>query len=202
MLAATAAAPGGRHRAEQSPEYAVLRDMRTPWSPHPGAPPKQDYKNARVGTCSLLVAVEPKAGQRTIKLTDHRPKIDFVDFVPSPARQRRRPQHLRRAQLRRSRLKGNVVLAAPPKEHIQRPHARPMDAWPPSEESLPKRLDRSAPQPGTPTKFLVGENRIHIRLQPPTRPDVDGQHETRLGTLENRRIQPAESKLPQELLAL
>jgi hypothetical protein len=59
----------------------LLRDTRTPLPPQPGAPAKQDYEYARAGTCNLFVAVEPKGGRRTIAVTDHRAKIDFVDFV-------------------------------------------------------------------------------------------------------------------------
>lgn len=59
----------------------LLRDTRTPLPPHPGASAKQDYEYVRSGTCNLFVAVEPKAGRRTIKVTDHRARIDFVAFV-------------------------------------------------------------------------------------------------------------------------
>ncbi|MDF2464863.1 MAG: putative transposase [Ramlibacter sp.] len=39
---------------------------------------KQDV---RKGTCNLFVAVEAKAGQRTVVATEHRGKVEFVDFV-------------------------------------------------------------------------------------------------------------------------
>jgi transposase len=35
----------------------------------------------RAGTCNLFVAVEPKGGRRTVMVTDHRAKTDFVAFV-------------------------------------------------------------------------------------------------------------------------
>ena len=47
----------------------------------PGAPAKHDYEYARAGTCNLFVAVEPKGGRRTVAVTDHRAKTDFVSFV-------------------------------------------------------------------------------------------------------------------------
>ena len=47
----------------------------------PGAPAKQDYEYVRQGTTNLFVAVEPKAGQRLVSVTDHRGKTDFVSFV-------------------------------------------------------------------------------------------------------------------------
>jgi hypothetical protein len=46
-----------------------------------GAPAKHDYEYTRNGTTNLFVAVEPKAGQRVVSVTEHRGKIDFVAFV-------------------------------------------------------------------------------------------------------------------------
>ncbi len=40
-----------------------------------------DYEYVRAGTCNLFVAVEPKGGRRTVMVTDHRAKTDFVVFV-------------------------------------------------------------------------------------------------------------------------
>ena len=45
------------------------------------APAKHDYEYRRNGTTNLFVAVEPKAGQRIISVTESRGKIDFVAFV-------------------------------------------------------------------------------------------------------------------------
>jgi hypothetical protein len=59
----------------------LLRDTRAALPVQPGAPAKQDYEYARAGTCNLFVAVEPKGGRRTVEVTDHRAKIDFVAFV-------------------------------------------------------------------------------------------------------------------------
>ena len=47
----------------------------------PGRPMRQDYEYVRNGTCNLFVAVEPKGGRRTVMVTDHRAKTDFVAFV-------------------------------------------------------------------------------------------------------------------------
>lgn len=47
----------------------------------PGMAIRQDYEYVRAGTCNLFVAVEPKGGQRTVLVTDHRAKPDFVAFV-------------------------------------------------------------------------------------------------------------------------
>ena len=44
-------------------------------------PAKHDYEYTRNGTTNLFVAVEPKAGQRIVSVTDHRGKVDFVEFI-------------------------------------------------------------------------------------------------------------------------
>ncbi len=45
------------------------------------SPAKQDYEYTRHGTTNLFVAVEPKAGQRIVSVTEHRGKADFVAFI-------------------------------------------------------------------------------------------------------------------------
>ena len=42
---------------------------------------KQDCEYKRNGTANLFVAVEPKAGQRIVSVTEQRTKVDFVAFV-------------------------------------------------------------------------------------------------------------------------
>jgi transposase len=59
----------------------LLKDSRVPLPIRPGTPTRQDYEYVRAGTCNLFVAVEPKGGRRTILVTDHRAKADFVAFV-------------------------------------------------------------------------------------------------------------------------
>ncbi|MGB5146743.1 MAG: IS630 family transposase [Porticoccaceae bacterium] len=59
----------------------LLRDSRMPLPIRPGTPVRQDYEYVRAGTCNLFVAVEPKGGRRTVMVTDHRAKTDFVAFV-------------------------------------------------------------------------------------------------------------------------
>jgi hypothetical protein len=54
---------------------------RAPLPMAPSAPTRQDYEYVRRGTTNLFVAVEPKAGQRVVSVTDHRGKTDFVGFV-------------------------------------------------------------------------------------------------------------------------
>lgn len=50
-----------------------------PMAPHAAA--KQDYEYVRHGTTNLFVAIEPKAGQRIVSVTQYRGKVDFVVFV-------------------------------------------------------------------------------------------------------------------------
>lgn len=59
----------------------LLKDSREPLPVKPGTPARLDYEYVRSGTCNLFVAVEPKGGQRTVQITDHRAKTDFVAFV-------------------------------------------------------------------------------------------------------------------------
>jgi len=59
----------------------LLRDTRPPVPGQPGAPAKFDYEYARAGTCNVFVAVEPKGGRRTVEVTEHRAKVDFVAFI-------------------------------------------------------------------------------------------------------------------------
>jgi len=59
----------------------VLAHSRQPLPMKCGAPLRQDYEYVRRGTCNLFVAVEPSAGQRTVRVTEHRGKADFVAFA-------------------------------------------------------------------------------------------------------------------------
>ena len=59
----------------------LLGGSRPPLPARPGSPAKEDYEYVRAGTCNLFVAVEPKGGRRTVTVTDHRAKPDFVAFV-------------------------------------------------------------------------------------------------------------------------
>ena len=59
----------------------MFKDSRPPLPIKPGTPMRQDYEYVRAGTCNLFVAVEPKGGHRTVMVTDHRAKVDFVAFV-------------------------------------------------------------------------------------------------------------------------
>ncbi len=59
----------------------LIRDSRAPLPMKAGRPGKCDYEYVRQGTCNVFVAVEPKAGRRTIEVTERRTKPQFVGFV-------------------------------------------------------------------------------------------------------------------------
>ena len=59
----------------------LLSDSRTPIPMKPGGIKKYDYEYKRNGTCNIFVAVEPKAGNHHIQVTDHRKREDFARFV-------------------------------------------------------------------------------------------------------------------------
>lgn len=59
----------------------MLKDTRTPLPGKPGKPARADYEYERNGTCNLFVAVEPKAGKRTVRVTRHRGKKDYASFI-------------------------------------------------------------------------------------------------------------------------
>jgi len=59
----------------------LLAHSRAPLPIRPGAALRQDYEYVRRGTCNLFVAVEPQAGRRSVEVTAHRGKVDFVAFV-------------------------------------------------------------------------------------------------------------------------
>jgi len=59
----------------------LLRHSRPPLPARPGMPVREDYEYVRAGTANVFVAVEPKAGRRTLTVTEHRGKRDFVAFA-------------------------------------------------------------------------------------------------------------------------
>jgi hypothetical protein len=61
----------------------LLGHSRTPLPMSPGVISKDDYEYVRRGTSNLFVAVEAKAGQRVVCVTEQRGKVDFVEFITS-----------------------------------------------------------------------------------------------------------------------
>jgi len=74
-----------------NPEYPVigldekpkqlLKDSREPIPMKKGVTKKIDYEYKRNGRANIFVTVEPKAGNREIKVTRQRTRIDFAFFV-------------------------------------------------------------------------------------------------------------------------
>jgi len=46
---------------------------------------RQDYHYERNGTCAVLMAVEPLAGHRMVKVTERKTKKDYADFMKDVA---------------------------------------------------------------------------------------------------------------------
>jgi transposase len=61
--------------------YQLLDHTRPCQLPAPGKVGKQDYEYRRCGTCSLFVAVEPRAGRRFVQARRQRTRTDFARFV-------------------------------------------------------------------------------------------------------------------------
>lgn len=59
----------------------LVSHSRAPLPMESGSPAKVDYEYVHHGTTNLFMAVEPKAGQRTVSVTERRGKADFVAFV-------------------------------------------------------------------------------------------------------------------------
>ncbi len=59
----------------------LLEDARTPLPMKPGSLKKVDYEYKRNGTCNIFVAIEPKAGNHHIVVTDTRTRKDFALYM-------------------------------------------------------------------------------------------------------------------------
>jgi DDE superfamily endonuclease len=61
--------------------FQLLGHTRNPLPMSQGKPIRVDYEYTRRGTANLFVAVEPKAGNRIVSVTERRTKVDFVAFI-------------------------------------------------------------------------------------------------------------------------
>ena len=59
----------------------LLEDSRKPIPLKPGSVAKYDYEYKRNGTCNIFAAIEPKAGNHFIKVTNQRTRQDFAHFM-------------------------------------------------------------------------------------------------------------------------
>jgi hypothetical protein len=63
----------------------LLGDVLMPIPMKPGRVERQDYHYKRNGTCVVLMAVEPLAGRRVVKVTEQKTKKDYAEFMKSLA---------------------------------------------------------------------------------------------------------------------
>ena len=63
----------------------LLGDVLMPIPMKPGRVERQDYHYKRNGTCVVLMAVEPLAGRRIVKVTEQKTKKDYAEFMKSLA---------------------------------------------------------------------------------------------------------------------
>lgn len=59
----------------------LLGEKRKPISAMPGKSERYDYEYIRNGSANIFMAVEFKAGKRFTRVTDHRTKKDFAEFM-------------------------------------------------------------------------------------------------------------------------
>ncbi len=63
----------------------LLGNVLMPLAMKPGRVERQDYHYERHGTCVVLMAVEPLAGHRFVKVTEQKTKKDYAEFMKSLA---------------------------------------------------------------------------------------------------------------------
>ncbi|OGX37802.1 MAG: transposase [Omnitrophica WOR_2 bacterium RIFCSPHIGHO2_02_FULL_52_10] len=63
----------------------LLGDVLVPIPMKPGRVECQDYHYERHGTCVVLMAVEPLAGYRIVKVTERKTKKDYAEFMQAVA---------------------------------------------------------------------------------------------------------------------
>jgi hypothetical protein len=63
----------------------LLGNVLMPLPMKPGRVERQDYHYKRHGTCVVLMAVEPLAGRRIVKVTEQKTKKDYAEFMKSLA---------------------------------------------------------------------------------------------------------------------
>ena len=59
----------------------LIGEVRTPFPAVPGHPVLMDDEYVRNGVASIFIEVEPLAGKRHVKITDHRSKTDWAQFI-------------------------------------------------------------------------------------------------------------------------
>ena len=59
----------------------LIRETRTPIAAQPGRRERHDYEYERCGVCNVFLASEPLAGKRMTKVTEHKTKGDWAQFI-------------------------------------------------------------------------------------------------------------------------
>ena len=59
----------------------LIGDVIVPIPIKPGSSKKEHYEYIRNGTCCIFLAFEPHAGKRLTSVKEHRPKVDYADFM-------------------------------------------------------------------------------------------------------------------------
>jgi hypothetical protein len=63
-----------------------------------GSVVKEQYAYAKLGSCVLLAAIEPKTGTRFVRIEDHRRKREYAGFLREVAAQYPRAEKIRLVQ--------------------------------------------------------------------------------------------------------
>lgn len=71
---------------DESPRQ-LIRETRLPLPPGRGMAERHDYEYERCGVCNVFMAVEPLAGKRTVRITEHKTKRDWASFLQEIAGQ-------------------------------------------------------------------------------------------------------------------
>lgn len=59
----------------------LIGDTIVPLEMRPGKVKKEDYHYERHGVCNVLLAIEPLTGNRYVKITESRKKVDYAEFM-------------------------------------------------------------------------------------------------------------------------
>jgi len=61
--------------------YQLTDHVTAPLPPEPGVPQRADYHYKRCGVCNILCAVGPATGKRMVRITEHRTRQDYAQFM-------------------------------------------------------------------------------------------------------------------------
>ena len=78
---------------DESPRQ-LIRETRLPLAVGPSVAARHDYEYQRCGVCTVFMAVEPLAGQRTVRITERRTKQDWARFLQDIDGQYRRAEKI------------------------------------------------------------------------------------------------------------